>query len=321
MSQSDAKWISSYYRRTTAQPVVTNRLIVRDCVETTMNGHRSPNSSHFANHEIIRELARGRRCVVILARRREQNRLVALKIILASQLPDPAEIKRFFSEAQAAANLDHPGIVSLFEVGQYEGHHYFAMGFVDGTSLAQRLAEGPLPVRQAAELIQRVSEAIESAHDRGVIHCDLEPSNILLDQDGNPHVTDFGCARQIHSDSEPTDPAQMAENTSYMPPEQVAGQRGVVGPGSDIYSLGATLYASITGRPPFQAATPTDTARQIMSDEPIPPAQLDSSIPRDLETICLKCLEKEPGKRYATATALAEDLRRFLSGEAIVGRR
>ena len=194
------------------------------------------------------------------------------------------------------------------------------MGFVEGQSLSQRLAEGPLPAREAAELIRRVSEAIEYAHQRGVIHRDLKPANILLDQNGNPRVTDFGLAKKMQGDSGLTGSGQIMGTPSYMPPEQAGGPRGEVGPAADVYALGATLYALVTGRPPFQAATAMDTVIQVISDEPVPPRRLNASLSRDLETICLKCLEKEPGKRYPSATALAEDLRRYLAGEPIVAR-
>ena len=180
------------------------------------------------------------------------------------------------------------------------------MGFVEGQSLSQRLAEGPLPSREAAELIRRVSEAIEYAHQHGVIHRDLKPANILLDQNGNPRVTDFGLAKKVQGDSGLTGSGQIMGTPSYMPPEQAGGKRGEVGPAADVYALGATLYALVTGRPPFQAATPMDTVIQVISDEPVPPRRLNASIPRDLETICLKCLEKEPAKRYASAAALAD---------------
>ncbi len=223
-------------------------------------------------------------------------------------------------EAEAAANLDHPGIVPIFEVGQHEGQHYFSMGFVEGQSLSQRLAEGPLPAREAAELIGRVSEAIEYAHRQGVIHRDIKPANILLDRDGSPRVTDFGLAKQIQGDSGLTGSGQIMGTPSYMPPEQAGGNRGEVGPAADVYALGATLYALVTGRPPFQAATPMDTVIQVISEEPVPPRQLNPAMDRDLETICLKCLEKGPPRRYASASDLAADLGRYLAGEPIVAR-
>ena len=202
--------------------------------------------------------------VVFEARQSSLNRKVALKMILAGQLADETDVKRFYIEAEAAANLDHPGIVPIFEVGQHEGQHYFSMGFVEGQSLAQRLAEGPLPAREAAELIRRVSEAIEYAHQHGVIHRDLKPANILLDQNGNPRVTDFGLAKKIEGDSGLTGSGQIMGTPSYMPPEQAGGKRGEVGPAADVYALGAMLYDLLTGRPPFQAATAMDTVLQVI---------------------------------------------------------
>jgi len=275
---------------------------------------------YFGDYEIIREIARGGMGVVFQARQISLNRLVALKMILAGQLADEADVRRFYIEAEAAANLDHPGIVPIFEVGQHEGQHYFSMGFVEGQSLSQRLAGGPLPPRQAAELIRRVSEAIEYAHQRGVIHRDLKPANILLDQNGNPRVTDFGLAKKVQGDSGLTGSGQIMGTPSYMPPEQAGGPRGEVGPPADVYALGATLYALLTGRPPFQAATAMDTVIQVISDEPVPPRRLNPALDRDIETICLKCLEKEPARRYASAAALGEDLRRFLAREPVLAR-
>jgi len=275
---------------------------------------------YFGDYEITREIARGGMGVVFLARQISLNRPVALKMILAGQLANDTDVKRFYTEAEAAANLDHPGIVPIFEVGQHEGQHYFSMGFVEGQSLSQRLAEGPLPSREAAETIRRVSDAIEYAHQHGVIHRDLKPANILLDQAGNPRVTDFGLAKNVRGDSGLTGSGQIMGTPSYMPPEQAGGKRGDVGPAADVYALGATLYALVTGRPPFQAATPMDTVIQVISDEPVPPRRLNATVPRDLETICLKCLEKEPGKRYVSAAALEEDLGRYLAGEPIVAR-
>jgi WD40 repeat protein len=292
-------------------------------------GSRAPASSdagtpshvrYFGDYEIIREIARGGMGVVFEARQLSLNRKVALKMILAGQLANDTDVKRFYSEAEAAANLDHPGIVPIFEVGQHEGQHYFSMGFVEGQSLSQCLADGPLPPREASDLIRRVSEAIEYAHQRGVIHRDLKPANILIDRSGNPRVTDFGLAKKIQSDSGLTGSGQIMGTPSYMPPEQAGGKRAEVGPPADIYALGATLYALITGRPPFQAATAMDTVLQVLGEEPVPPRRLNASVPLDLETICLKCLQKEPPRRYASAADLSGDLRRFLHGEPIRAR-
>jgi WD40 repeat protein len=279
-----------------------------------------PRVRYFGDYEILREIARGGMGVVFRARQVSLNRTVALKMILAGQLANDTDVKRFYTEAESAANLDHPGIVPIYEVGQHDGQHYFSMGFVEGQSLSGRLADGPLPSQEAAELLRRVSEAIEYAHQRGVIHRDLKPANILLDQNGNPRVTDFGLAKKLQGDSGLTGSGQIMGTPSYMPPEQAGGERGEVGPAADVYSLGATLYALVTGRPPFQAATPMDTVIQVVSDEPVPPRRLNAAVPRDLETITLKCLAKEPGKRYPTAAALGDDLGRYLAGVPIRAR-
>jgi eukaryotic-like serine/threonine-protein kinase len=275
---------------------------------------------YFGDYEITRELARGGMGVVFLARQISLNRPVALKMILAGQLANDTDVKRFYTEAEAAANLDHPGIVPIYEVGQHAGQHYFSMGFVEGQSLAQKLAGGPLPPREAAALMVKVAETIEYAHQGGVIHRDLKPANILLDRAGNPRVTDFGLAKKLEGDSGLTGSGQIMGTPSYMPPEQAGGHRGEVGRAADVYALGATLYALVAGRPPFQAATAMDTVLQVINDEPVPPRRLNPSVPRDLETSILKCLEKEPVKRYASASALAEDLRRYLAGEPILAR-
>jgi len=286
----------------------------------TLNAIEPDRVRYFGDYEIIREIARGGMGVVFQARQVSLNRPVALKMILAGQLANDTDVKRFYTEAEAAANLDHPGIVPIYEVGQHEGQHYFSMGFVEGQSLSQRLAERPLPARESAGLIRRVSEAIEYAHRRGVIHRDLKPANILVDKDGNPRVTDFGLAKRIQGDSGLTGSGQIMGTPSYMPPEQAGGKRGEVGPAADVYALGATLYALVTGRPPFQAATPMDTLLQVMERDPVNPRQLDPGIPRDIETIALKCLAKDPARRYASAGALADDLRRFLDGQPIDAR-
>ncbi len=275
---------------------------------------------YFGDYEIVREIARGGMGVVFQARQVSLNRPVALKMILVGQLAHETDVKRFATEAEAAANLDHPGIVPIFEIGEHEGQHYFSMGFVEGKSLSQCLADGPLPPREAAALMVKVAEAIEYAHGRGVIHRDLKPANILIDANGSPRVTDFGLAKKVQGDSGLTDSGQMMGTPSYMPPEQAGGPRDAVGPAADVYSLGATLYALVTGRPPFQAATAMDTVLMVLSDEPVPPRRLNLSVPVDLETICLKCLQKEPGKRYASAADLAADLRRFLADEPIAAR-
>jgi hypothetical protein len=256
--------------------------------------------------------------LVYRARQVSLNRPVALRMILAGQLAGEDEVKHFHLEAEAAANLDHPGIAPIHEIGEHEGQHFFSMGFVEGTSLAAKLADGPLPPNPAAALVVQIAEAVQYARAQSVIQCDLKPSNVLLDVHGRPKVTDFGLAKKLQADSGLTHTGQVMGTPSYMPPEQAEGKN--VGPSADVYALGAILYFLLTGRPPFQAATPMDTLLQVVRQDPVAVRQLNATVPRDLETICLKCLEKEPKRRYATALALAEELNRFLSGEPIVAR-
>jgi len=276
---------------------------------------------YFGDYEIVRKVTRGGMGVVFEARQISLNRKVALKMILTGELANDTEVKRFYTEAEAAAHLDHPAIVQIFEVGQHEEQHYFSMAFVDGESLAHRLADGPLPCREAAGILAPVAEAIDYAHRRGVVHRDLKPSNILFDGEGHPKVTDFGLAKKVEGDSELTLSGQIMGTPSYMPPEQAAGaRRGAVGPAADVYALRATLYAAVTGRPPFHAASPLDTLLQVIGDEPVSPRRLNAAVDRDIETICLKCLKKEPARRYASAAELAEDLRLYLAGRPIHAR-
>ncbi len=258
--------------------------------------------------------------VVYRARQVSLNRPVALKMILAGQLANETDVKRFHLEAEAAAGLDHPGIVPIYETGEHEGQHYFSMGFVEGSSLAQKVADRPLPPRQAAALVQEVAEAIRYAHDRGVIHRDLKPQNVLLDRNGRPKVTDFGLAKKVESDEGLTASGAVMGTPSYMPPEQAAGDTRALGRAADIYSLGAVLYCLLTGRPPFQSANAMTTLLQVMESEPVAVRELNPAVNIDLETICLKCLQKEIHRRYPTARDLADDLGRWLRGEPIVAR-
>jgi tetratricopeptide (TPR) repeat protein len=241
-------------------------------------------------------------------------------MILAGQLASAEDVLRFYTEAEAAAQLDHPGIVRIYEVGQRDGQHFFSMSYVAGGSLAASVKDGPLPPREAAALVRMVAEAVAYAHGRGIIHRDLKPANILLDEGGRPQVTDFGLAKRLEADNQLTSTGQVMGTPSYMPPEQAQGRVQEVGPASDVYALGAVLYSLLTGRPPFQAASVVDTLRQVLEQEPVAPRLLNPGVDRDLETICLKCLEKQAGKRYASAQALAEDLRRHAAGEPIVAR-
>jgi WD40 repeat protein/tRNA A-37 threonylcarbamoyl transferase component Bud32 len=274
----------------------------------------------FGDYVLLEEIAHGGMGVVYKARHRQLQRTVALKMIRAGHLASFEEVMRFKAEAQAAAQLDHPGIVPIFEVGEKEGLHYFSMGLVEGGNLAARVHDGPLSPRQAAELVERIAEALGFAHAHGVIHRDLKPGNVLLDKDGQPKLTDFGLAKQVQGLSNLTLTGQIIGTPTYMSPEQAAGKVDQTGPAADIYSLGAVLYCLLTGRPPFQAASTLETLRQVMEREPVSPRQLNGAVDRDLETICLKCLQKEPAKRYPQARDLAADLRRFLAGEPIRAR-
>lgn len=278
---------------------------------------------YFGDYELLEEIARGGMGVVYKARQGKLKRVVALKMILAGKLADERDVLRFEREARAAAKLAHPNIVAVHEVGEHEGQHFFSMDFVDGPSLAAAIRDEPLCARGAAELVKSVAEAIHAAHVQGTVHRDLKPGNVLLDAEGEPHVTDFGLAKVLEGGEESSDlttSGQILGTPSYMSPEQAEGKHDLVGPASDVYSLGAILYACLVGRPPFVAESPMDTLLQVIRDEPVPPRMLNSRIPRDLETICLKALQKRPHERYGTAELLADDLGRFLRNEPITAR-
>ncbi len=276
---------------------------------------------YFGDYELLEEVARGGMGVVFKARQLSLDRIVALKMILAGQLADQAEVQRFYTEARTAANLQHPNIVAIHEVGQYEAQHYFSMDFVEGRSLAEMVRENPLPPSQAARYVRIIAEAIHYAHQQGTLHRDLKPANVLVDPFDQPRVTDFGLAKCLGPSARLTASGAVVGTPAYMPPEQAAGKGDELGPPSDVYSLGTILYELVTGRPPFQAATPLDTLRQVLDAEPAPPRLLNRSVRRDLETIILKCLAKEPKRRYATAQDLADDLAAFLEGRPIKARR
>jgi WD40 repeat protein len=272
-------------------------------------------------YEILKELGRGGMGVVYWAWQTGLNRSVALKMVLAGAHASPEELARFQTEAEAVARLQHPNMVQIYDVGQQGGCPYLVLEYVDGGSLAQQLTGTPLAARPAAQLVETLARAVHSAHQRGIVHRDLTPANVLLTAGGVPKITDFGLAKiLVGGRPTQTQSGAILGTPSYMAPEQAAGKGKEVGPAADVYALGAILYELLTGRPPFKAATPLDTVLQVIAEEPVPPARLQPNVPRDLDTICLKCLEKEPGKRYASAEELAEDLRRFQAGEPIRAR-
>lgn len=342
-----------------------------------------PPGRRVGDFELHEELGRGGMGVVYRATQISLNRAVALKMILPGRLASATDLSRFRAEAEAAAKLKHPHVVSVHEVGELDGQPFFIMPLIDGTTLAKRLADGPLPAREAAELLVPICRAVAAAHRHGILHRDLKPSNILIDLEGRPYVTDFGLAKQLHASPHqrsrlaPRDEPRRVQTSegikenlaassisvsassvisasfgsahhaerdghvdhnnvdevtqltatgaiigtpSYMAPEQAAGQRGEVGPASDIYSLGAILFAMLTGRPPFQAASPVDTILQVLEQDPIPPHVLNPSADPDLELIALKCLQKPSDLRYPSADALADDLQAFLAHEPISAR-
>jgi WD40 repeat protein len=279
-----------------------------------MNGHT------IAGYEILGELGRGGMGVVYKARQVGLNRLVALKMILAGQHAGPGELARFRSEAEAVARLKHPNIVQVHQVSEHEGRPFFSLEFVEGGGLDRKLAGAPLAAREAARLVESLARAVHYAHQRGVVHRDLKPGNVLLAADGAPKITDFGLAKRLDGTAGRTQTGSVLGTPSYMAPEQAAGKVHEVGPPADIYALGAILYEALTGRPPFRAATSIETVRQVVSQEPVPPRRLQPGVPRDLETVCLKCLHKEPARRYNSAAELAEDLQRFQAGESVQAR-
>ena len=271
-------------------------------------------------YEILSELGRGGMGVVYKARHHGLNRLVALKMLLSGVHLSGRELQRFRREAAAVAGLHHPHIVQIYEIGEHGGRPYFSLEYIEGGSLHHKLKGQPLPARDSAATIEKLARAIHYAHLRGLVHRDLKPANILLTLDGLPKITDFGLAKHLHAGSQHTQTGTVMGTPSYMAPEQAMGHSRDVGPGADVYALGAILYEMLCGQPPFRSETPLDTMLQVASRDPTPLSRLQPSVPQDLGTICMKCLEKEPHKRYTTALELAGDLQRFLEGEPIQAR-
>ena len=275
---------------------------------------------YIGDYELQEEIARGGMGVVYRARQVSLNRVVAVKMILAGQFAGPAQKQRFQREAEAAAQLRHPNIVAIHEVGEFEGRNYFSMDYIAGDTLAARLKKGPMAPAAAASLVKTLAEAVHYAHQRGTLHRDLKPQNILMSADGQPHILDFGLARPIEGGAELTHSGEVVGSPNYMPPEQALGRSAEVGPSSDVYALGAILYEALTGRAPFIGETVTDVLRQVVDVDPEAPRRRRPDLPADLETVCLKCLEKRPERRYHSARMLAEELERFLNFEPILAR-
>jgi tetratricopeptide (TPR) repeat protein/predicted Ser/Thr protein kinase len=275
----------------------------------------------FGDYELLEEIGRGGQGVVYRARQKSLNRVVALKVIGLGQWATKAHLKRFRLEAEAAASLDHPCIVPIYEVGEREGSCYFSMKFIEGGQLDEVAKRKPISPRTAAELIAKVARTVHHAHEHGILHRDIKPGNVLLDAKGEPHLTDFGLARLVESESTVTRTLEVLGTPSYMAPEQAVGNNEGVSSATDVYGLGAVFYQLLTGHPPFAGGTTFETVRMVLETQPRPPRLYNPKADRDLETICLKCLEKEPARRYASAEAVAEEIERFLRHEPIHSRR
>ncbi len=342
----------------TGEAVLTGSARVAESSGPTGSGeaaqpvHRSLH--YFGDYELLKEIARGGMGVVYKARQASLNRIVAVKLLPFAGLATPQQVKRFRAEAEAAANLQHPNIVAIYEVGEHEGQQYFSMEYVEGRDLSAIARDTPLPAARAARYTKAIAEAIGYAHQHGVIHRDLKPSNVLIGSDDQPRVTDFGLAKRLVAQASPpasssgvaaaradldsgrgrpenpqartpaphdlTLTGQILGTPGFMPPEQATAGRGQVGPASDVYSIGAILYYLVTARPPFAGETFESTLAQLLNDDPPAPRLLNPAVPRDLETICLKCLEKEPSRRYRTAEDLAQDLEAWQEGRPIRAR-
>jgi serine/threonine-protein kinase len=274
----------------------------------------------MGDYQLLEHVGQGGMGIVFRAKQISLGREVAIKMIQRNRLNSPEDHQRFLAEAEATARLEHPGIVQVYEVGEFEGTPYFSMQFIRGETLSQRLQNGPLPQRQTALLMAAVSRAIDYAHKQGILHRDIKPSNIILDEGGTVRVTDFGLAKFFGTNDHLTRTGAILGTPSYMSPEQASGRSNQLGPTSDVYSLGTVLYHLLTGRPPIVADSPLELALKVLEQEPVPPRVLEPKIDRDLEMVVVRCLQKPPDLRYATAGDLADDLEAFLRDEPITAR-
>src|SRR2546423_2992542 len=275
----------------------------------------------FGDYKLLEEIGRGGKGVVYRARQKSLNRTVALKVVGLGQWSSTPHLRRFRRDAEAAASLEHPQIVPIYEIGEREGSCYFSMKFIEGGQLDEVVRREPMSIRRAAELIAKVARTVQYAHQHGILHRDIKPGNILLDQQGEPHLTDFGLARLVEMESTVTSTMEVLGTPSYMAPEQAVGNNAQLTSATDVYGLGAVLYQLLTGHPPFAGGTTYETIRLVLDTEPRQPRLWSPKVDRDLSTICLKCLEKDPKRRYSSALALAEDLERWLKHEPILARR
>jgi TolB-like protein/predicted Ser/Thr protein kinase len=294
---------------------------LRRSERATRSGRLVDMLGELGDYELLKEVGRGGQGVVFRARQKSLNRTVALKVINLGQWASKADLKRFRREAEAAASLDHPGIVPIYEVGERDGACYFSMGFVEGGQLDAILKRESMPIRRAVELVVKLARTVQYAHEHGILHRDIKPGNILLDQKGEPHLTDFGLARLLETESTVTRTMEVLGTPSYMAPEQAVGNNAAVSSATDVYGLGAVLYQLLTGQPPFAGGTTYETIKLLLDTEPRQLRLLNPKIDRDLSTICLKCLEKDGKRRYPSALALAEDLEHWLKHEPIHARR
>ena len=291
----------------------------RDTIQS-WTGETAPLPRSFGGYELIEELGRGGMGVVFKAHQKSLNRIVALKMILLGQLASPEDVQRFRREAESAARLEHPNIVPIYEVGEHEGQPYFTMKMIEGGSLADHLDHFKKNPRVAARLMATAARAVRYAHQRGILHRDLKPANILLDRDKQPHITDFGLAKRLDGNEPQTTTVGLAGTLAYLAPERTTGQASLLSWSVDVYGMGAVLYELLTRRPPFRGRTPLETLRLVQETEPDHPRKWNPDVDADLSTICLKCLEKDPGKRYEAAKPLSEDLENWLEGRPILAR-